>query len=204
MLHNSELVDHSAVVSEQVSSDFSGVRRGDSLHHEFAKWWTAKVLGGETRGEYLFAEPLTGKATRVVQDVTEAARALEDNSCVLVSISLTGQRKFIDTAIDRIIRNHADFARGRSVKNPKLSQARYSLSKPVQVDALKRVFAVYDYKQQNKDLDNFAVFRRLGLKAEKQIEETIGDYRRRISTQVSRDYGTAKRIVANAGQGQFP
>jgi hypothetical protein len=140
----------------------------------------------------------------VVQDVNEAARALEDSSCVLVSISLTGQRKFIDTAIDGILRKHAVFERGRTVKNPKLSQARYSLSKPVQTDAVKRVLAVYDYRQRHGDLDNYSIFKKLGLKAERQAEETIGDYRRRISTLVSRDYGAAKRMVENVGEGIFP
>jgi hypothetical protein len=203
MLYNCELGD-AAAVDEQVRSDFGCVRRGESLHVEFARWWTEKVGGGERRGEYLFAEPLTGTATRVVQDVNEAARALEDTSSVLVSISLTGQRKFIDTAIDGILRKHAVFERGRTVKNPKLSQARYSLSKPVQIDAVQRVLGVYDYRQRNDGLDNYAVFKKLGLKAERQAEETIGDYRRRISTLVSRDYGAAKRMVENVGEGIFP
>lgn len=203
MLYNSEISD-TATIDEQVRSDFGCVRRGESLHIEFARWWTEKVGGGERRGEYLFAEPLTGRATRVVQDLNDAARALEDTSSVLVSISLTGQRKFIDTAIDGILRKHAVFERGRTVKNPKLSQARYRLSKPVQIEALRRVLAVYDVKNSNSDLDNYAVFKKLGLKAERQADEPISAYRRRISTLVSRDYGAAKRMVGNVGKGIFP
>ena len=50
-------------------------------------------------------------------------------------------------------------AKGRAVRNPKLSKARYSLSKPCVPNALKKAFDVYDAKlqakQRGEDVGNF-------------------------------------------------
>ena len=69
---------------------------------------------------------------------------------------------------------------------------------------VKRVFKVYELKEENFGLSNFEVFKKLGVKLEQQAAETVGDYRRRISTLISRDYGTAKGMVKNAFEGRFP
>ena len=127
-----------------------------------------------------------------------------DNSSVLVRIDLSGQRKFIDLSLDMIIRKNVVFEKGRAVKNPSLSNAKFSISKPVQVEAVQRVFKVYELKEENYGLSNFEVFKKLGVKLEQQAAETVGDYRRRISTLISRDYGNAKRMVKNAFEGRFP
>jgi hypothetical protein len=191
-------------VDEQVWMDFGQVKRGVDKHLAFTQWWIERVTKDERRGEFLFAEPLTGAKTHVVASVSQAENALQGNSNILISININEQRRFIDASIDRILRKYASFEKGRSVKNPKRSNARYSLSKPVQVEALARYFRIFELKEGEPEISNYEVFKRLRLKAEKQEVESVGDYRRRISTLVSRDYGFAKRMVANVGKGIFP
>lgn len=191
-------------IDEDVLKDFGQVERGVDKHIAFTQWWTKRVSKVERRGEFLFAEPLTGAKTHVVESVSQAEDALQGNSNILISININEQRKFIDAGIDRILRKYASFEKGRNVKNPKRSNARYSLSKPVQVEALARYFRIFELKESQPDISNFEVFKRLRLKSDKQDEETVGDYTRRISTLVSRDYGAAKRMVRNVGKGIFP
>jgi hypothetical protein len=191
-------------VEESVLDDFGHVERGLDKHLAFAQWWTERVTKDERHGEFLFAEPLAGVKTHVVESVSQAESALQDDLSILVSINISEQRRFLDASIDRILRKYASFEKGRNVKNPKLSNARYSLSKPVQVEALARYFRVFELKEGEPEISNYEVFKRLRLKADKQEEETVGDYRRRISTLVSRDYGAAKRMVENVGKGIFP
>lgn len=199
--HKPTFVDDAA---NQVWRDFGDVSFHGDKHLGFTKWWLGKVDGGERRGEYLFAEPLSGTSTGLVKNLDEARSALEDSTSILVRVTLGGQRKFIDATLDRIIRKHGVFERGRNVKNPTRSNARYSLSKPVQIDALQRVFKVYALKDENPDFANYDVYKRIGYKLERYEFEELNEYRRRISTLVSRDYGAAKRMVENAAKGQFP
>lgn len=192
-------------VDKNVLEDFGQVRRSADKHVSFTQWWTARVSREERRGEFLFAEPLTGAKTHIVENITEAENSLNGNSNILISININEQRRFIDARIDMILRKYANFEKGRNVKNPKRSNARYSLSKPVQIEALKRYFQIFELKESEPEISNFEVFNRLKLNAEKKKdEETGGDYRRRISTLVSRDYGAAKRMVENVGKGVFP
>ena len=186
------------------SAGFGEILCSGDTHISFTKWWLEMLPNGERRGEFLFAEPLTKRGTRIVNNIAEAEETLLDNSSVLVRIDLSGQRKFIDLSLDVIIRKNVVFEKGRTVKNPSLSKAKFSISKPVQVEAVKRVFKVYELKEENFGLSNFEVFKKLGVKLEQQAAETVGDYRRRISTLISRDYGTAKRMVKNVFEGKFP
>jgi hypothetical protein len=191
-------------VDEHVLKDFGYVQRGFDKHLAFTQWWIERVTEDERRGEYLFAEPLTGAKTHFVESVSQAESALLGNSNILVSININEQRRFTDASIDRILRKYASFEKGRNVKNPKRSNASYSLSKPVQVEALARYFRIFELKEGEPEISNYELFKRLRLKADKQEEETVGDYRRRISTLVSRDYGAAKRMVESVGKGIFP
>jgi hypothetical protein len=43
----------------KVYEDFGDVRYEGDRYVAFAKWWNAKLANGETKGAYLFAEPLT-------------------------------------------------------------------------------------------------------------------------------------------------
>jgi hypothetical protein len=183
---------------------FGEILYGGNSHIEFTNWWVEKMPNGEKRGEYLFGEPLSGRGTSIVSDVVDAEAALLDKTSILVRIDLDGQRKFIDAALDRIIRKSVVFEKGRAVKNPTLSRARYSLTKPVQVEVLKRVFHVFELKAEGTGFSNYDVFRKIGYNIKRDDDEPLASYRRRISTLVSRDYGTAKGIISRACEGKFP
>ena len=43
----------------KVYEDFGDVRYEGDRYVAFAKWWNAKLANGETKGAYLFAQPLT-------------------------------------------------------------------------------------------------------------------------------------------------
>ena len=75
---------------------------------------------------------------------------MSDVNSLLLSIPLNLKRKYIDKDINRILKKRQTLAKGRTVRNPKLSKARYSLSKPCVPNALKKTFDVYDAKLQAK------------------------------------------------------
>ena len=50
----------------------------------------------------------------------------------------------MDKAIDRLLQKYMHTVKGRAVRDPKMSSARYSLDSSVVVDALKKAFDVYD------------------------------------------------------------
>lgn len=77
-----------------------------------------------------------------------SAAALSSEDTVIIAVNVTRQRKHIDSKIDRILkRQMGELKKGRQVRNPKLSQARYSLSKAVQAQTLKKTFTVYDIRR---------------------------------------------------------
>ncbi len=69
---------------------------------------------------------------------------------MLIRIPKIINRKRIDEAIDRILASEMQFERGRKVRNPSRSNARYHLSKPVKVESLKEAFEVYELERDAK------------------------------------------------------
>ena len=53
----------------KVYEDFGDVRYEGDRYVAFAKWWNAKLANGETKGAYLFAEPLTEMKVELVEDI---------------------------------------------------------------------------------------------------------------------------------------
>ena len=186
------------------TEDFGSIEVGMDRYKSFTNWWNEELHTGEKRGEFLFAEPINGRKTHLVSSLEEAQAALSDGSSVLVSINLQGQKKFIERNLDEILSKVTNFERGRNVRNPKNSNARYSLSKPVQIDVLKRIFRVYELRVQGKKISNYEIYKIMGFNLPPIEDEGINFYRQRISTLVSRDYVAAKRIVESVGKGVFP
>ena len=103
-------------------------------------------------------------------------------------------------------------SKSRTVRNPKLSQARYSLSKPCVPNVLKKVFDIYDAKLQAKQrgekVNNFEI----GIRAKLVYNERVktdevpseANRRRTISILVSRHISNVKRMIDKAGGGIFP
>ena len=125
---------------KHVYNDFGDVRYEGDLHIAFTKWWRSKVNETETRGEYLFAEPISISKVMLIDAKDTAIEALEDESSLLIRIPKNIRRKQIDIAIDRIFSKELEFERGRQVRNPNRSNARYSLTKPIKIENLKASF----------------------------------------------------------------
>lgn len=188
-----------------VSADFGQISQSYDRYVDFTNWWLRKVSPSETQGEFLFAEPLSDAPVKQLKTFEDAKAYIEDNDRILLSISMSGQRKFIDAELEKIFRKHANFEHGRRVKKSSNSKARYKLSKPVNVKTLKRIFKVYEYKQNKVDnFTNYQIFKKINYSLERYENENLSEYRRRVSTFISRDYSAAKKMIENAGKGIFP
>ena len=66
--------------------DFGDVRYEGDRYVAFAKWWNAKLANGETKGAYLFAEPLIEMKVEVVEDIDTAERLIADEDELLIHL----------------------------------------------------------------------------------------------------------------------
>jgi hypothetical protein len=197
-----------------VYADFGDVRYEGCRYVAFASWWRERVNTKETRGEYLFAEPLHTRTVRALHTVDEATAVLGSGEVLVLAVPLAMQRQHIDKALNRLlVKQLGNPKRGKQVRNPKLSQARYRLNKPVLPATLKKAFAVYDLRveaaQKNTNLSNDAVAQRVGISnrqksIDKQAKYTEAERRRVLSATVSRHYKDAKNMIEQAALGCFP
>ena len=197
----------------KVYEDFGDVRYEGDRYVAFKQWWTERVNTNEQRGVYLFAEPPHTASVSVIQHVDEAAAALSSEDTVLIAVNVTRQRKHIDTRIERILRKRmGELKRGRQVRNPKLSQARYRLSKAVQAQTLKKTFAVYDIRTaaaaEGRRVSNWDVAQLAKLDY-RQRDKGLDIYdetavKRVVSAIVARHMKDAKSMIENAAAGTFP
>ena len=200
------------IVMRRVFSDFGDVRYEGCRYKAFAKWWTNRVNTNETRGVYLFAEPYDDTRVEIIDNVEDAKTALLDANSVLLNLPINLKRRYIDKDINRILKKRQTLAKGRTVRNPKLSKARYSLSKPCVPNALKKAFDVYDAKLQAKQSGEKVGNFEIGIRAKLVYNERVktdevpseANRRRTISILVSRHISNVKRMIDNVGGGTFP
>ena len=193
--------------------DFGDVRYEGDRYVAFAKWWNAKLANGETKGAYLFAEPLTEMKVELVEDVATAERLIADEDELLIRVSKGMKRTHIDKTLNRIFKKHIEFEKGRQTRNPNRSNARYSLSKPIAIDSLKTAFALYDLIKQaaasGKKIKNFDLAEEVGIQVQQQTLDDMGFWeegyeRRVVSVAVSRKKKIAIDAIANVANGVFP
>lgn len=196
-----------------VYEDFGDVQFEGCRYAAFARWWRNRVNTNETRGERLFAEPPLPHAVRLLQHMDDAAAVLNSEDVLLLAVPRDMQRQHIDKAIDRILRKHVVTQKGRASRNPKLSKARYSLSKPVLAQSMKKAFDVYDLRTaaaaEGVKLSNEKVAKaaKLAYQQKNTHKEAVLDAaerRRVVSAIVARHYKDAKTMIANAAIGCFP
>ena len=197
----------------QVYEDFGDVRYEGDKYLAFTKWWRGKVNDTETRGEYLFAEAPTLNKVMLVEDRDTAIQSSEDASSLLIRIPKTLTRRQIDVAIERIFAKEMTFERGRQTRNPNRSNARYKLSKPINVETYKMAFDVYEMllnkERSNVKLSNYVIAKRVGIvvkRKEETLKEqamTVADERRTISVAVTRKKKMAVDAIRNVAEGKF-
>jgi hypothetical protein len=195
----------------KVYEDFGDVRYEGDRYVAFAKWWNAKLANGETKGAYLFAEPLTEMKVELVEDVATAERLIADEDELLIRVSKGMKRTHIDKTLNRIFKKHIEFEKGRQTRNPNRSNARYSLSKPIAIDSLQTAFALYNLIEQAETegtkVNNYALAKQVGIEVEQRNtdEEWNVAYKRRVvSVAVSRKKKIAVDAINSVANGVFP
>lgn len=196
-----------------VYEDFGDVGFEGCRYAAFARWWRNRVNTNETRGERLFAEPLLQRSVRLLQHVDDAAAVLNSDDMLVLAVPRDMQRQHIDKAIDRILRKHVVTHKGRAIRNPKLSQARYSMSKPVLAQSMKKAFDVYDLRtaaaEEGVKLPNEKVAKAAKIaytqkSVDNEAEFTPAERKRVVSAIVARHYKDAKTMIENSAVGVFP
>ncbi len=195
----------------QVYEDFGNVQYTGCRYAAFASWWTKRVNTLETRGEYLFAEPYMAGAANKLDTVEAAQAAVESANTLVLSVQLNRQRQHVDKAIDRLLQKHMHTVKGRTVRNPKLSSARYSLGTSVVVDALKKTFDVYDARctaeLRGERITNWQIAQQVKLvvkerKRNDEDRDTAAE-RRNTAVVVSNLLNRAGKLIGSAGVGTF-
>lgn len=195
----------------KVYADFGDVRvkSGETLHAAFKRWWTEKVNVDETRGEYLFAEKLTGNKVEILTEETAFEEAIDADK-VVISIPKHISRSRIDSAIERILKKHFSFERGRLTRKPANSTARYHLNKTFDTDVMKLAFACYEERKHADDngykITNKEIAEEVGLVVKtKRKDEEIDAYEqsRTVSVKTTRYITMAQKAIINAENGQF-
>jgi len=195
---------------QQIYSDFGDVRYEGNKHKAFCDWWNKEFNNTETKGQYLFAEPLSVNKVTLVEEKDTAINALEDASSLLIRIPTNLKRTYIDSGIERIFAKHITFERGRQTRNPSRSNARYHLSKPIKVEAIKTAFNIYERtllaERNNEKLTNLKLAEMLDVKAvfkSKEVED-IADKTIVITQKISRKKKEVKDAISNVIHGIFP
>lgn len=112
-------------------NDSGDVRFKGNKLKAFSDWLNEKVNHTDTKGTYLFAEPITINKVELITDATVTSEAVDDRSSLLVQIPKGLKRKQIDVALKKLLTSNIDFERRRQVRNPIRSNARYQLTKPI-------------------------------------------------------------------------
>ena len=195
----------------KVYEDFGDLHYTSCRYAAFASWWTKRVNTLETRGEYLFAEPYMAGAANKLDTVEDAQAAVESGNTLVLSVQLNRQRQHVDKAIDRLLQKHMHTVKGRTVRNPKLSSARYSLGTSVVVDALKKTFDVYDARctaeRRGERITNWQIAQQVKLvvkerKSKDEDRDTAAE-RRNTTVVVSNLLNRARKLIINTGLGQL-
>ena len=164
---------------KKVYEDFGDVRYEGDRYVAFAKWWNAKLANGETKGAYLFAEPLTEMKVELVEDVATAERLIADEDELLIRVSKGIKRTHIDKTLNCIFKKHIELEKGRRARNPNRSNARYSLSKPIAIDSLQAAFKLYGLIEQaaanGEKVNNYALSKQVGIEVEQRNTEEEWD-----------------------------
>ena len=194
----------------QVYEDFGDVRYEEDKHLAFTKWWRSKANDTEIKGEFLFAEAISVSKVMLVDDRDTAIQAVEDESSLLIRVPKNIRRKQIDKAIDRMFAKEMEFEKGRQVRNPNRSNARYHLTKPIKIENLKASFYVYEIQRlaimNDEKVDNKKLAKAIGLKVERRVKDEAYDaaYEARIvSVAISRKKKLAIDAIANVVEGKF-
>ena len=123
---------------------------GDVWSSDFEEWWN-EPLGGEKRGEYLFAEPLAKDGVRRLSKA-EALSFIEtwdQKNYMLLAVPISMYSEEFRASSNAIYGQRYEL---KGQERPK-SRARYQFSRRVRMDGLSYAIAIYDMTLQEPDTE---------------------------------------------------
>lgn len=177
---------------------------------EFKDWWRGQV-GEETRGVYLFSEPLAPTTVKALNrdEILEIIDAGVDDQVLLVAIPMSYSRRVISKRLAQVIReNHG---RGRGQKRLSESRARYKLLSIPDIDSLEKVLNCFTLRKEHPKMPLWEIARLARVGQRISDAELAGSDKRGISSvkaaltaAASRKLRHAELIIEGVGRGQFP
>ena len=178
---------------------------------DFWAWWTEKISDGETRGEYLFAEP----KARPIQAVDKVLNTQLSDTLV-VEIPLEVRTAYLVRAFRRLLEEHKNAVTAAR----RVSRARYPIAATVRLVSLHQALQVWDVWNEHKHRKNkYELAELAGIYVNRVVNgETVeslkradlpyGDVqqevRRRQIMAFNRYLAAAEDYIENAGKGRFP
>lgn len=186
-------------------NDFGDVRCDD-----FRAWWG----GSLNRGANLFAEQRLDLTVKKIDAASDWDSSWGSNVLVVAMNKEIGRRE-LQSFLAKLLKTEHEGKRGRKAMGKVDSTAKYPLHRNFSVYNLKRMLMVYDTvianealpKAEQKPLWKIGQDMKLVPSASPQRGDNVYDTRRNHNTltmTVSRYVGTAKRIIANTSNGEFP
>ena len=166
------------------------------------------------RGAYLFAEQHRDLTVKKIDGVGEWDAAWDDQVLVVAVNMEIGRRK-LQSMFAKLLQKEHEGRRGRKAMREVASTARYPLHRNFSVYNLKRMLMVYDAVTANESVPKadrkslWAIGERMKLvpSAMPQKSDNAYDTRNNHNTMtmtVSRYAKTAKLIISNTANGEFP
>jgi hypothetical protein len=183
---------------------------GDVRSDDFRTWWGGSVK----RGSNLFAEQSLDLTVKKIDALTDWDESWGSNVLVVAINKDIGRRK-LQSIFAKVLKSEHEGKKGRKAMGKVESTAMYPLHRNFSVYNLKRMLLVYDTVLENEKLPKssqkalWKIGEELKLvpSALPQRGDNIYDTRRNHNTltmTVSRYVSTAKRIIANTSNGEFP
>lgn len=177
---------------------------------DFKDWWRAPV-GDETRGVYLFSEPLAPTTVKALSrdDILEIIEAGVEDQVLLVAIPMSYSRRVISKRLGKVIRDH--HGRGRGQKRLSESKARYKLLSIPDIDSLEKAKDCYTLRRDNPKMPLWEVARlaRIGQRiSDAELagpdKQGISSVKAALTAAASRKLRHAELIIEGVGKGLFP
>jgi hypothetical protein len=183
---------------------------GDVRSDDFRAWWG----GSLKRGAKLFAEERHEWTVKKIDAALDWDSTWGSNVLV-VAVNKEIGRRDLQRFFAKLLANEHEGKRGRKAMGKVTTSAKYPLYRNFSVYNLKRMLMVYDTvianealpKSEQKPLWKIGEELKLLPSALPQRGDNLYDTRRNHNTltmTVSRYVGTAKRIISNTSNGEFP
>lgn len=187
--------------------------------NDFWSWWSEKVSSAETRGEYLFAEPLARRL-----EVNDEGQFDETDDCLIVKVPLEVRTNYLTRNFRKLLSDYDERVQAARRK----SRARYKVAAKVRNSSLYTTLKVYDYAIDNPNAKHVEIAEGCGLIINTEyyfilngkgstvdlLKDGVSDvklqrrfrrvYAQRCSKAVRRHLDEASDYIRGTAEGMFP